>query len=53
MGTGRLADEAIARTRVALARYASTMRELGVERVDMVATSATRATPATATSSSQ
>ncbi|HNP55670.1 MAG TPA: Ppx/GppA phosphatase family protein [Gordonia sp. (in: high G+C Gram-positive bacteria)] len=40
--TGCFADEAIERTRVALARYASTMRELGVERVDMVATSATR-----------
>ncbi len=40
--TGRFADEAIERTRVALARFASTMRGLGVERVDMVATSATR-----------
>lgn len=40
--TGRFADEAIERTRVALAGYAATMRELGVERVDMVATSATR-----------
>ncbi|QKT05762.1 Ppx/GppA family phosphatase [Gordonia sp. X0973] len=40
--TGRFADEAIERTRAALADYASTMRELGVQRVDMVATSATR-----------
>ncbi|MFT3899320.1 MAG: Ppx/GppA phosphatase family protein [Gordonia sp. (in: high G+C Gram-positive bacteria)] len=40
--TGRFADEAIERTRVALSGYAATMRELGVERVDMVATSATR-----------
>jgi len=40
--TGRFADEAIERTRAALSGYAATMRELGVERVDMVATSATR-----------
>ncbi|MFT4201393.1 exopolyphosphatase [Gordonia sp. (in: high G+C Gram-positive bacteria)] len=40
--TGRFADEAIERTRAALAGYAATMRDLGVQRVDMVATSATR-----------
>ncbi|GAB11335.1 putative phosphatase [Gordonia araii NBRC 100433] len=40
--TGRFADEAIERTRAALGDYASTMRDLRVERVDMVATSATR-----------
>jgi exopolyphosphatase/guanosine-5'-triphosphate,3'-diphosphate pyrophosphatase len=40
--TGRLAPEAIERTRVALARYAGRIRALGAERVRMVATSATR-----------
>jgi exopolyphosphatase/guanosine-5'-triphosphate,3'-diphosphate pyrophosphatase len=40
--TGRLAPEAIERTRVALVRYAERIRELGAERVRMVATSATR-----------
>jgi exopolyphosphatase/guanosine-5'-triphosphate,3'-diphosphate pyrophosphatase len=40
--TGRLAPEAIERTRVALADYAGQMRRLGVDRVRMVATSATR-----------
>ena len=40
--TGELADEALERTRVALADYAATCRELGVEAVRMVATSATR-----------
>lgn len=40
--TGRLAPEAIERTRVALAGYASQIRELGAERVRMVATSASR-----------
>ncbi|GIH12104.1 Ppx/GppA phosphatase family protein [Rugosimonospora africana] len=40
--TGRLAPEAIERTRVALDRYAGRIRELGAERVRMVATSATR-----------
>jgi exopolyphosphatase / guanosine-5'-triphosphate,3'-diphosphate pyrophosphatase len=40
--TGRLAPEAIERTRVALAAYAARIRELGAERVRMVATSATR-----------
>ena len=40
--TGELAPEAIERTRVALADYAATCRELGVERVRMVATSASR-----------
>ncbi|GAA5195347.1 Ppx/GppA phosphatase family protein [Rugosimonospora acidiphila] len=40
--TGRLAPEAIERTRVALAGYAARIRELGAERVRMVATSATR-----------
>jgi len=40
--TGRLAPEAIARTRFALAGYAQTCRDLGVDRVRMVATSATR-----------
>src|SRR4051794_41710233 len=40
--TGRLAPEAIERTRVALAVYADRIRELGAERVRMVATSATR-----------
>jgi exopolyphosphatase/guanosine-5'-triphosphate,3'-diphosphate pyrophosphatase len=40
--TGRLAPEAIERTRVALADYASFARDAGVEAVRMVATSATR-----------
>jgi exopolyphosphatase/guanosine-5'-triphosphate,3'-diphosphate pyrophosphatase len=40
--TGRLAPEAIERTRVALAGYAGRIRALGAERVRMVATSATR-----------
>ena len=40
--TGRLAPEAIERTRVVLAEYAATARELGAEQVRMVATSATR-----------
>ena len=40
--TGRLAPEALERTRVALAEYAARHRELGAERVRMVATSATR-----------
>lgn len=40
--TGQFADEAIERTRVALADYVDVMRALGVERVRMVATSATR-----------
>ncbi|SDF11637.1 exopolyphosphatase / guanosine-5'-triphosphate,3'-diphosphate pyrophosphatase [Blastococcus fimeti] len=40
--TGRLAAEAIERTRVVLAEYAATARELGAEDVRMVATSATR-----------
>jgi exopolyphosphatase/guanosine-5'-triphosphate,3'-diphosphate pyrophosphatase len=40
--TGELAAEAVERTRVALVDYAATCRELGVERVRMVATSATR-----------
>lgn len=40
--TGRLAPEAIERTRVALADYAALMREHEVKRVRMVATSATR-----------
>jgi exopolyphosphatase/guanosine-5'-triphosphate,3'-diphosphate pyrophosphatase len=40
--TGRLVPEAIERTRVALAGYADRIRELGAERVRMVATSATR-----------
>jgi exopolyphosphatase/guanosine-5'-triphosphate,3'-diphosphate pyrophosphatase len=40
--TGSLAPEAIERTRVALADYAVLMREAGVGRVRMVATSATR-----------
>ncbi|MDQ1647444.1 MAG: exopolyphosphatase / guanosine-5-triphosphate,3-diphosphate pyrophosphatase [Cryptosporangiaceae bacterium] len=41
--TGRLAPEAIERTRVALASYATAIRESGAERVRMVATSASRA----------
>ncbi|WP_138761060.1 Ppx/GppA phosphatase family protein [Modestobacter altitudinis] len=40
--TGRLAPEAIERTRVVLAEYAAQARELGAERVRMVATSASR-----------
>ena len=40
--TGQLAPEAIERTRLALVDYAATCRELGVERVRMVATSASR-----------
>jgi exopolyphosphatase/guanosine-5'-triphosphate,3'-diphosphate pyrophosphatase len=40
--TGRLAPEAIERTRVALAGYAAAITELGAERVRMVATSASR-----------
>jgi exopolyphosphatase / guanosine-5'-triphosphate,3'-diphosphate pyrophosphatase len=40
--TGRLAADALARTRTALADYAAQLRALGVRRVRMVATSATR-----------
>ncbi|QOC94936.1 Ppx/GppA phosphatase family protein [Micromonospora craniellae] len=40
--TGRLAPEAIERTRVALADYAAEIEKLGAERVRMCATSATR-----------
>jgi len=40
--TGELAPEALERTRLALIDYADTCRELGAERVRMVATSATR-----------
>ncbi|MFD2091871.1 Ppx/GppA phosphatase family protein [Blastococcus deserti] len=40
--TGRLAPEAIERTRAALARYAETARELGATAVRMAATSASR-----------
>jgi exopolyphosphatase/guanosine-5'-triphosphate,3'-diphosphate pyrophosphatase len=40
--TGRLAAAAIERTRVVLAGYADQIRELGAERIRMVATSATR-----------
>lgn len=40
--TGELAPEALERTRTALVDYAATCRELGVERIRMVATSATR-----------
>jgi exopolyphosphatase/guanosine-5'-triphosphate,3'-diphosphate pyrophosphatase len=40
--TGRLAPEAIERTRLALAGYAEQIRTLGAERVRMVATSASR-----------
>ncbi|MGH8962593.1 MAG: exopolyphosphatase [Jatrophihabitantaceae bacterium] len=40
--TGRLAPEALERTRVALADYAATIRANDTERVRMVATSATR-----------
>jgi exopolyphosphatase / guanosine-5'-triphosphate,3'-diphosphate pyrophosphatase len=40
--TGRLAPQAIERTRVVLAEYAAQARDLGATRVRMVATSATR-----------
>jgi len=40
--TGRLAPEAIERTRKVLAEYADAARELGADRVRMVATSASR-----------
>ncbi len=40
--TGRLAPQAIERTRRVLAEYTAQLRELGAERVRMVATSATR-----------
>jgi exopolyphosphatase/guanosine-5'-triphosphate,3'-diphosphate pyrophosphatase len=40
--TGRLAPQAIDRTRAALVDYAETIEKLGVERVRMVATSASR-----------
>lgn len=40
--TGRLAPEALERTRAALVDYTTLMRRTGVERVRMVATSATR-----------
>ncbi|MDT0533127.1 Ppx/GppA phosphatase family protein [Micromonospora sp. DSM 115977] len=40
--TGRLAPEAIERTRVALAAYAAEIEKLGAERVRMCATSASR-----------
>jgi exopolyphosphatase/guanosine-5'-triphosphate,3'-diphosphate pyrophosphatase len=40
--TGRLAPQALERTRAALADYTGVMRRKGVERVRMVATSATR-----------
>jgi exopolyphosphatase/guanosine-5'-triphosphate,3'-diphosphate pyrophosphatase len=40
--TGRLAADAIERTRRALAEYAGQARELGADRIRMVATSATR-----------
>jgi len=40
--TGRFAPEAIARTRAALSDYAALLQQHGVERVRMVATSATR-----------
>ncbi|ASO18373.1 exopolyphosphatase/guanosine-5'-triphosphate,3'-diphosphate pyrophosphatase [Actinoalloteichus hoggarensis] len=40
--TGRLAPEALERTRVALAEYAEWIRDSGVDRVRMTATSATR-----------
>ncbi len=40
--TGRLAPEAIERTRVALAEYAAEIEKLGVDRVRMCATSASR-----------
>ena len=40
--TGRLAPEAIERTRLALVDYAATCRDLGIEQIRMVATSASR-----------
>ena len=40
--TGRLAPEAIERTRLVLAEYAAAVRDLGADDVRMVATSATR-----------
>lgn len=40
--TGRFADDALSRTRAALADYAALLRRFEVERVRMVATSATR-----------
>jgi exopolyphosphatase/guanosine-5'-triphosphate,3'-diphosphate pyrophosphatase len=40
--TGRLAPEALARTRAALADYAATIRRHGADRLRLVATSATR-----------
>jgi len=40
--TGRLSDAALERTRKALADYAAQIRDLGAERVRMVATSASR-----------
>ncbi|MGH3670650.1 MAG: exopolyphosphatase, partial [Pseudonocardiaceae bacterium] len=40
--TGRLAPDALERTRIALAEYVAIVRAAGVERVRMVATSATR-----------
>jgi exopolyphosphatase / guanosine-5'-triphosphate,3'-diphosphate pyrophosphatase len=40
--TGRLAPQALARTRAALADYAAEIRRLGAERIRMVATSASR-----------
>jgi exopolyphosphatase/guanosine-5'-triphosphate,3'-diphosphate pyrophosphatase len=40
--TGHLSPDAIERTRLALVDYAATCRELAVERIRMVATSATR-----------
>ncbi|HJQ42848.1 MAG TPA: exopolyphosphatase, partial [Jatrophihabitantaceae bacterium] len=40
--TGRLAPEALERTRVALHEYAAMIRSLDTDRVRMVATSATR-----------
>ena len=40
--TGRLAPEAVERTRLALLGYAAEIAELGVERVRMCATSASR-----------
>jgi exopolyphosphatase/guanosine-5'-triphosphate,3'-diphosphate pyrophosphatase len=40
--TGKLAPAAIERTRLALVDYAATCRSLAVERIRMVATSATR-----------
>lgn len=40
--TGRLAEEALERTRAALVDYAAIARRKGVERIRMVATSATR-----------